>query len=337
MCEALNEALREEMRRDSRVLIIGEDVGRFGGAFSVTKGLLEEFGEERVRDTPLSEAAIIGCGIGAALMGWRPVVEMQYADFVTCGFDQLVNQAAKIHLMSGGQACVPLVVRLPIGAKEHGAQHDQSPEGWFVHTPGLKVAIPSTPYDAKGLLKTAIWDDNPVIFCEHKVLYGTQSVGGRGLPDQPSSIDDQEIGTSVPEDDYIIPFGKADVKLEGTDITIIATALMVHRAIAAARHLALENIHAEVIDPRTLVPLDKDTILASVEKTHRALVVTEETRTASSAAEIAAMIAEEGFDFLDAPVSRLGTPDIPLPFSSQLQQDLIPGSESIYRAARKLF
>jgi pyruvate/2-oxoglutarate/acetoin dehydrogenase E1 component len=337
MCEALNEALREEMRRDSRVLIIGEDVGRFGGAFSVTKGLLEEFGEERVRDTPLSEAAIIGCGIGAALMGWRPVVEMQYADFVTCGFDQLVNQAAKIHLMSGGQACVPLVVRLPIGAKEHGAQHDQSPEGWFVHTPGLKVAIPSTPYDAKGLLKTAIRDDNPVIFCEHKVLYGTQSVGGRGLPDQPSSIDDQEIGTSVPEDDYIIPFGKADVKLEGTDITIIATALMVHRAIAAARHLALENIHAEVIDPRTLVPLDKDTILASVEKTHRALVVTEETRTASSAAEIAAMIAEEGFDFLDAPVSRLGTPDIPLPFSSQLQQDLIPGSESIYRAARKLF
>jgi pyruvate/2-oxoglutarate/acetoin dehydrogenase E1 component len=337
MCEALNEALREEMRRDSRVLIIGEDVGRFGGAFSVTKGLLEEFGEERVRDTPLSEAAIIGCGIGAALMGWRPVVEMQYADFVTCGFDQLVNQAAKIHLMSGGQACVPLVVRLPIGAKEHGAQHDQSPEGWFVHTPGLKVAIPSTPYDAKGLLKTAIRDDNPVIFCEHKVLYGTQSVGGRGLPDQPSSIDDQEIGTSVPEDDYIIPFGKADVKLEGTDITIIATALMVHRAIAAARHLALENIHAEVIDPRTLVPLDQDTILASVEKTHRALVVTEETRTASSAAEIAAMIAEEGFDFLDAPVSRLGTPDIPLPFSSQLQQDLIPGSESIYRAARKLF
>ncbi len=337
MCEALNEALREEMRRDSRVLIIGEDIGRFGGAFSVTKGLFEEFGEERVRDTPLSEAAIMGCGIGAALMGWRPVVEMQYADFVTCGFDQLVNQAAKIHLMSGGQACVPLVVRLPIGAKEHGAQHDQSPEGWFVHTPGLKVAIPSTPYDAKGLLKTAIRDDNPVVFCEHKVLYGTQSVGGRGLPDQPPSQAGEGIGTSVPAEDYLIPFGKADIKFEGTDITIVATALMVHRAIAAAQRLAIENIHAEVIDPRTLVPLDKDTILASVEKTHRALVVTEETRTASSAAEIAAMIAEEGFDFLDAPVSRLGTPDIPLPFSPQLQQDLIPNAEAIYRAVKQLF
>ena len=336
MCEALNEALREEMRRDSHVLMIGEDVGRFGGAFSVTKGLLEEFGRERVRDTPLSEAAIIGCGIGAALMGWRPVVEMQYADFVTCGFDQLVNQAAKIHLMSGGQACVPMVVRLPMGAKEPGAQHDQSPEGWFVHTPGLKVAIPSTPYDAKGLLKTAIRDDNPVVFCEHKVLYGTQSVGGRGLANQSTGLADLRLGTSVPDEEYLIPFGKADIKVEGTDITIIATALMVHRAITAARRLALENIHAEVIDPRTLVPLDKETILASVEKTHRALVVTEETRTGSSAAEIAAMIAEEGFDYLDAPVTRLGTPDIPLPFSSQLQQELIPDANLIYRAVKNL-
>lgn len=336
MCQALNEALRDEMRRDPRVLIIGEDVGQFGGAFSVTKGLWEEFGGERVRDTPLSEAAILGCGIGAALMGWRPIVEMQYSDFVTCGFDQLVNQAAKIHLMSGGRACVPMVVRLPIGAKEHGAQHDQSPEGWFMHTPGLKVAIPSTPYDAKGLLKTAIRDDNPVVFCEHKVLYGTQSVGGRGLISQSTDYTGFEMGTDVPEEEYLIPFGKADIKHKGTDLTIIATALMVHRAVAAARQLSVENIQADVVDPRTLVPMDKETILASVRKTHRVIVVTEETRTGSCAAEITAMIAEEGFDYLDAPIVRLGTPDIPLPFSPQLQQSLIPGIELIYRTGKDL-
>jgi acetoin:2,6-dichlorophenolindophenol oxidoreductase subunit beta len=327
--------LREEMRRDPRVMVLGEDVGRFGGAFLVTKGLLDEFGEDRVRDTPLSEAAIIGCAVGLALMGWRPVAEMQYADFVTCGFDQLVNQAAKIHLMSGGQANVPMVLRAPIGAKEHGAQHDQSPEAWFMHTPGLKVAIPSTPYDAKGLLKTAIRDPNPVVFCEHKVLYGTQSVGGRGLADQ-SSPTGLALGAEVPDDEYLIPFGVADVKRAGTQITIIATALMVHRALQAAVQLEQYGISAEVVDPRTLVPLDKETLLKSVAKTHRVLVVTEETRTASCGAEIAAMIGEEGFDWLDAPVVRLGAEDLPLPFSPEIQQQLIPGAVQIAATARAL-
>ncbi len=336
MSQAINLALREEMRRDPKVILLGEDIGRFGGAFQVTKGLVEEFGEERVRDTPLSEAAIIGCAVGAALMGWKPVAEVQYSDFVTCGFDQLVNQAAKIHLMSGGGLSVPMVLRAPIGAREHGAQHDQSPEAWFMHTPGLKVAIPSTPYDARGLLKSAIRDPNPVVFCEHKVLYGTHSVGGRGLTDPATGESAVEVGSDVPEEETLIPLGKAEVKRPGRDVTVIATALMVHRALEAAAVLALEGIELEVVDPRTLVPLDRETILASVARTHRALVVTEETRTASSAAEIAALIAEEGFDELDAPVKRLGTPDLPLPFAPHLQAGLIPSAAGIVQAARQL-
>jgi pyruvate/2-oxoglutarate/acetoin dehydrogenase E1 component len=336
MCEALNEALRQQMQLDPKILIIGEDVGRFGGAFSVTRGLLEEFGEERVRDTPISEAAIIGCGIGAALMGWHPVVEMQYADFVTIGFDQLVNQAAKIHLMSGGQASVPLVVRLPVGAKEHGAQHDQSPEAWFMHTPGLKVVYPSTAYDAKGLLISAMRQQDPVVFCEHKVLYGTQSVGGRGLAAPSSSEEHSGLGNDVPEEPYSIPLGKAEIKWAGKDLTVIATGLMIHRSIQAARQLEQEGMSVQVVDPRCLVPLDKDLLLGAVRSTHRVLVVTEETRSASCAAEIAAMIAEEAFDWLDAPVVRLNTPDVPLPFSPGLQAELIPSVERITAAARKL-
>jgi acetoin:2,6-dichlorophenolindophenol oxidoreductase subunit beta len=335
MAQAINQALREELRRDPRVIVFGEDVGHFGGAFQVTKGLLEEFGEERVRDTPLSETAIVGCAIGAALMGWRPITEMQYSDFVTCAFDQVVNQAAKLRFMSGGEARVPLVLRMPTGAREHGAHHDQSLEAYFVHTPGLKVVFPSTAYDAKGLLKTAIRDDNPVLFFEHKQLYGTHSVGGHGLKAEETG-DTKDASRDVPEEEYLIPFGQADIKREGDDLTVIATGLMVHRALEAARQLKDEGISAEILDPRTLVPLDKRAILASVAKTHRALVVTEETRTASVAAEIAAMIGEEGFDYLDAPVVRLGTTDSPLPFSPAAQAVLIPNVASIITAARKI-
>ncbi|NIM92399.1 MAG: alpha-ketoacid dehydrogenase subunit beta [Anaerolineales bacterium] len=337
MPAAINAALFEEMRRDPRLLIIGEDVGEFGGAFQVTKGLLEEFGPERVRDTPVSEAAIIGCAIGAAMMGWPTVAEIQYADFVTCGFDQIANQAAKIHLASGGQFSVPMVLRLPIGARDHGVHHDQSPEAWFMHTPGLKVVIPSTAYDAKGLLKTAIRDPNPVIFCEHKVLYGTRSVGGRGLPEGAKQDELPQVpGFDVPEGDYLVPFGETEVKREGRDVTIIATALMVHRALEAASELEKDGILVEVVDPRTLVPLDKETIFRSVRKTNRALVVTEETRTASCAAEISAMISEEAFDDLDAPVMRLGTMDAPIPFAPAVQQAMMPSNAEIIQAVRKL-
>ena len=336
LSQAINEALREEMRKNPRVIVIGEDVGVFGGAFSVTKGLLDEFGDQRVLDTPLSESAIVGCGIGASILGWNSVVELQYSDFVACAFDQVVNQAAKIHLMSGGKVNVPMVIRLPIGAKEHGAQHDQSVEAWFMHTPGLKVVIPSTPYDAKGLLITALRDNNPVIFCEHKALYGTQSVGGRGLSSQDSEKSNIPIGSNVPEGEYTIPFGLADIKRHGADLTIIGTALMVHHALTAANLLESEGISVEVIDPRTLVPLDIETIKELVSKTHKVMVVTEETRTGSCAAEISARISEEMFDELDAPVVRLATPDIPLPFTPQLQKELIPSSNTIFLAAKEL-
>ncbi len=337
MSAAINEALREEMRRDPRLLVIGEDVGGFGGAFQVTKGLLDEFGPERVRDTPISEAAIIGCSLGASIMGWPTIAEMQYSDFVACGFDQIVNQAAKIHFASGGSIDVPMVLRLPTGAKGHGVHHDQCPEAWFMHTPGLKVVIPSTAYDAKGLLKSAIRDPNPIVFCEHKVLYGTRSVGGRGMLD-PSEADQGLClpGSMVPDEEYTIPLGLADVKREGEDVTIVATALMVHRAFQAATQLASRGISLEIIDPRSLVPLDKDTILSSVAKTHRALVVTEETRTASCGAELAAMISEEVFDELDAPVFRLGMIDSPIPFAPDVQQAMMPSVEDIIIASERL-
>ena len=328
MSGALNAVLRDEMRRDPRVIVVGEDVGRFGGAFLVTRGLLEEFGEDRVRDTPISEAAIIGAAIGAALMGWRPVAEMQYGDFVASGFDQIVNQAAKLHLMSGGQARVPMVLRLPIGAVEHGPQHDQSPEAWFMHVPGLKVAIPSGPADAAGLLRTAIRDDNPVVFCEHKALYGTRSAGagrqGAGGPEA------GEVSSEA------IPFGVAEVKRPGADVTVVATALMVGRALAAAAALEPEGISVEVVDPRTLVPLDRDTLAASARRTGRALVVMEEVRTAGAGAEIAATISELAAGALRAPVARLGAADCPLPFAHDVQQALIPSQAAIEAGCRAL-
>ena len=333
MMEAIREALIQEMRADPRVIILGEDVGVFGGAFHVTHGLLEEFGPGRVWDTPISEAGFVGMGVGAALTGLRPVVELQYADFIFCAMDQIVNEAAKIRLMSGGQASVPMVIRAPQGATGRGAQHSQSVEAWFMHTPGMKVVVPSTPYDAKGLLISAIHDHNPVLFLEHKLLYGTASPGGgKALVD--SSIG--ELGQEVPEEAYTIPLGQADIKHPGRHVTVIATMVMVHRALAAARRLAEENIELEVIDPRSLVPLDEETILNSVRKTHRAVVVSEDVSRAGVGAELAATISHDGFDHLDAPVERVSSDNTPIPFAPAAQARVVPGIESIVAAVRRV-
>jgi len=316
--DALKEALREEMLRDPTVFLIGEDIGRYwGGAFKVTKGLAEEFGEERVRDTPISESAIIGVSVGAAMTGMRPVAEIMFGDLTTLAMDQIANQAAKIRYMFGGQAKVPLVIRTPFGGGVNiAAHHSQCLEAWFMHVPGLQVAVPSTPYDAKGLLKTAIRNDNPVIFCEHKLLY--------------------PIVGPVPEEDYTIPFGVADLKREGTDVTIIATLYMVHKSLNAAEALQKEGINVEVVDPRTLVPLDKETILNSVKKTGRVVIVTEDCKTAGVSAEIAAIIAEEALDYLDAPIKRVTTPDVPIPFSPPLEQYVIPDEKRIVKAVKEV-
>ena len=316
--DALKEALREEMLRDPTVFLIGEDIGRYwGGAFKVTKGLAEEFGEERVRDTPISESAIIGVSVGAAMTGMRPVAEIMFGDLTTLAMDQIANQAAKIRYMFGGQAKVPLVIRTPFGGGVNiAAHHSQCLEAWFMHVPGLQVAVPSTPYDAKGLLKTAIRNDNPVIFCEHKLLY--------------------PIVGPVPEEDYTVPFGVADLKREGTDVTIIATLYMVHKSLNAAEALQKEGINVEVVDPRTLVPLDKETILNSVKKTGRVVIVTEDCKTAGVSAEIAAIIAEEALDYLDAPIKRVTTPDVPIPFSPPLEQYVIPDEKRIVKAVKEV-
>src|SRR5512137_1211698 len=263
---ALRQALIEEMEADRSVVLIGQDIGVFGGAYRVTEGLLEMFGEERVRDTPISEAAIIGAAVGAAMTGLRPVVEIQFNDFIACGMDQLCNQAAKIRFMMGGQVSVPLVLRAPYGATGRAAQHSQSLEAWFMHTPGLKVVMPSTPYDAKGLLKSAIRDDNPVVFLEHKMLYGGASPGGKAR----TAVD--SVGAAyrpAPDEDYLVPLGRAEIKRPGRDLTVVATGLMVHKALAAAAELEREGISLEVLDPRTLAPLDSEAILASARKTGR--------------------------------------------------------------------
>lgn len=334
IAEALREGLREEMKVDKTVFLIGEDIGRFGGAFRVTKGLIEEFGKERVRNTPISEAAIIGAAVGAAITGMRPVAEIQYADFLTCGMDQIVNQAAKMSLISGGQAKVSLVIRAPLGSTNRGAQHGQSVEAWFMHTPGLKVVVPSTPYDAKGLLITAIRDDNPVMFFEHKYLYGSKSPGGK-LETRGDEI--AEGFTSAPREDYTIPFGRANVKKEGKDITIIATLLMVHKALAAAKELEKEGISIEVIDPRTLVPLDEKTILSSVRKTGRVIIVTEDCLRGGIGAEIAAIISEKAFDFLDAPIKRVAALNTPIPFAPVAEKYVIPNQDRIIKAVKETF
>jgi len=316
--DALREALREEMQRDKSVFLLGEDIGRYwGGAFGITKGLAEEFGDDRVRDTPISENAIIGVGIGAAITGMRPVAEIMFGDLSALAMDQICNQAAKIRYMFGGQASVPLVIRTPFGAGVNiASHHSQSLEAWFMHTPGLYVAVPSTPYDAKGLLKTAIRGCNPVFFVEHKLLYPVKGM--------------------IPEEDYTVPFGVADVKREGKDVTVVATLYMVHKALAAAEQLNKEGISVEVVDPRTLAPLDKQTIVKTVKKTGRLVVVSEDSKTAGVSAEIAALVAEEALDYLDAPIKRVAEPDTPIPFSPSLEKFVIPDEKSIVKAVKEI-
>jgi len=316
--EAVREALREEMRRDERVFILGEDVGVYGGAFGVTKGLLEEFGEERVRDTPISEAVIAGAATGAAVTGLRPVAEIMFMDFTTISMDQLVNQAAKIRYMFGGHATVPMVLRTPAGSGTGAAaQHSQSLESLFAHIPGLKVVVPSTPADAKGLLVAAIRDDNPVIFVEHKLLY--------------------KMKGPVPEGEHLVPLGRADVKRAGRDATVVATSIEVHRALDAAERLSREGIEAEVVDPRTLVPLDEAMIASSVKKTGRLVVVHEAVKDYGFGAEIAARIAEgPTFDYLDAPIVRLGGVAAPIPYNPTLERAAVPQVEDIVRAVRRV-
>jgi len=328
--EAIREALREEMLRDESVFLIGEDIGiegGFGGPFGVTKGLAEEFGHERVRDTPISESAIMGVAIGAAMMGMRPVAEVQYGDFIFCAMDQVVNQAAKLRYMSGGQVNIPMVIRIPTGATRRGAQHAQSPEAFFLHVPGLKVVAPCTPYDAKGLLKTAIRDDNPVLFFEHKLLYG-----GRGY----RAMGGLEVISDVPEEEYLIPFGLADVKRKGDDVTIVSKLLMVHKSLVASQNLEKEGISVEIVDPRTLVPFDKDTVIESVKKTGRLVIVEEETKTGGWGAEIAALVAEEAIDYLDAPIMRVSAFDTPIPASPPLEDYVIPDENRIVEAVKKI-
>ena len=318
MAEALGEALAEELSRDPTVFLMGEDVGRPGGVYNVTKGLQDEFGEERVMDTPISEAGFAGVGVGAALTGMRPVVEIMFNDFMGLAMDQIVNQAAKLRYMTGGQAKVPLVIRTTMGSgRGAAAQHSQSLQAWVAHIPGLKVVMPSTPADAKGLLKSAIRDDNPVIFFEDKMSYkltGPVSVG-----------------------EYLIPLGLADVKRIGDDVTLVATSSMVQVALAAADLLAADGIHAEVVDPRTLKPLDKETILKSVMKTGRAVVIDEGYLSYGVTAEIASIIADEAFDYLDAPVKRIGAADVPVPIARPLELAAIPDEAQVVRAVKHLF
>lgn len=316
--QAIKEAMCEEMRRDENVFLMGEDVGIYGGAFGVSVGMFEEFGEERVRDTPISEAVIAGAAAGAAVTGMRPIAEIMFSDFTTIAMDQLVNQAAKMRYMFGGKARVPMVLRTPGGSGTGAAaQHSQSLEAWFCHVPGLKVVVPSTPYDAKGLLKAAIRDDNPVMFFEQKLLYRKKGY--------------------VPEEDYVIPLGKADVKREGSDVSIIVYGRMAPVCLEAAENLAKEGISVEVADPRTLVPLDKETLIASAKKTGRVLIVHEACQTGGYGGEIASVIADsEAFFYLDAPIKRLCGLDVPIPYCPELEKNVVPTVETVMKAVREL-
>jgi 2-oxoisovalerate dehydrogenase E1 component beta subunit len=316
--DAINEALREEMRRDPKVFVLGEDVGPYGGAFGVTKGLVDEFGEMRCLDTPISESAIIGVSIGAAMRGYRPVAEMQFADFITCGFDQIVNQAATLRYRYGGRASVPIVVRAPSGGNVSGGlYHSQNPEAWFIHRPGLKVVAPSTAYDAKGLLKAAIRDDNPVVYFEHKYLY-------------------RRAKGPVPEGDEIVPIGVAATRRDGRDATVLTYGAMVQPSLDAADALAKEGVEVEVIDLRSLLPYDKAAIFASVEKTNRVAIVHEDVKTLGLGAELSAVITEERFEFLDAPILRVTYPDTHCPFAQVLEQRNLPDADKIVAALRRL-
>lgn len=316
--EALREGLQQVMEKDDSVFLIGEDIGVYGGAFGVSAGLVEIFGEERVRDTPISEAAIAGAVLGAALTGMRPVGEIQFMDFVALSMEQLVLQAAKVRFMFGGKAKAPFVLRMPAGSGTGAAaQHSESLESWFVHVPGLKVVMPSNPYDAKGLLLASIYDDNPVIFIEHKLLYRTKA--------------------HVPEEMYEVPLSSTAVTRQGTDLTLIATAVMVQRALEAAEQLSSEGIDVEIIDPRTLLPLDDQPIFDSVKKTGRALIVHEAVGTGGFGGEIAARIAgSEAFDYLDAPIRRLTGLDIPIPYNRMLEYHTVPQVENIVEEARNI-
>jgi len=315
--QALNDALKIEMQRDPNIYVAGEDVGVYGGIFGVTAGLLDQFGSKRVRDTPITESAIIGTAVGAASCGLRPVIELMFVDFIGVSMDQLYNQAAKMKYMFGGKAKIPMVLRTTCGAGiGAAAQHSQCLEAWIMHVPGLKVVMPSTPADAKGLLISAIRDDNPVVFLEHKILYALEG--------------------EVPAGEYTIPLGKADIKREGKDVTIVATAQAVHTALSAAEKLARDGISVEVLDPRTLSPLDEDAILESVRKTHRLVIVHEAVKFAGPGAEIAALVAEKAFDRLDAPILRIAAPFTPVPFSSALEKEYIPSEEKVIRAIKKV-
>ena len=315
--QAIREALAEELRRDPLVFIMGEDVAEAGTPFKVLSGLVEEFGPSRVIDTPISEAGITGLGVGGAMTGMRPIVDIMFGDFIALALDQIVNQAAKVHYMSGGKLKVPLVVRTTLGAtRRTAAQHSQSLHAWVSHVPGLKVVLPSTPYDAKGLLKTAIRDDNPVIFFEDKMMY--------------------QLKGMVPEGDYTIPFGVADIKREGSDVTIVATSSMVQVALDAAEKLAALNISAEVVDPRTMFPLDKNTLIESAKKTSRAIVMDEGYERYGVTAELAAVIAEGAFYYLDAPVKRMGAMDVPVPFSPVLEDLTVPTVTNVIEIAKTL-
>jgi 2-oxoisovalerate dehydrogenase E1 component beta subunit len=315
--EAIREGLWEEMERDPSVFCIGEDIGEYGGAFKVTAGLMERFGARRVVDTPISEAAIVGASIGAGLMGLRPVAEMQFADFISCGFDQIVNFAAKCRYR--WNAGVPIVIRAPSGGGIHGGPfHSQNPEMWFVRTPGLKVVCPATAYDAKGLIKSAIRDNDPVLFFEHKALY-------------------RKIKEELPAEEYTVPIGKAKVVREGRDLSIITYGAMVWTALEAAETLAAEGCSAEVVDLRTLLPLDRETICASVRKTSKALLLHEDTRTGGMAGELAATITENVFEYLDGPIVRVTAPDTPVPYSPPLEEAFLPNAEKVVEKARWLY
>ena len=314
--EAIREGIWEEMERDPNVFVIGEDIGIYGGAFKITAGMLDHFGEKRIVDTPISESAIVGAAIGAGMMGLRPVAEMQFADFITCGFDQIVNFAAKCRYRWG--ASVPIVVRAPSGGGIHGGPfHSQNPEAWFVHTPGLKVIAPSTAYDAKGLVKSAIRDNDPVIFFEHKALY-------------------RRVKEDLPQEDYTVPIGKARVFREGSDLSIITYGAMVYVAEEAATELEKEGISLEIVDLRTLLPIDEETVLESVKKTSRVILLHEDTLTGGIGGEIAARIGEKAFDYLDAPVLRIAAPDTPVPYSPPLEEAFLPNTQKVLEKARQL-
>ncbi len=315
--EAAVEAIGEEMEKDDRIFYMGEDVGRFGGPYGTTKGLWEKFGDARVKDTPMSEAAIVGYGLGAAITGMRPIVEIMFVDLLCLAMDQIVNQVAKIHYMFGGKAMVPLLIRVPFGGlRRAAAQHSQHLEAWFLHTPGLKIVVPSTPHDVKGLLKTAIRENNPVMSLEHILLY--------------------QIKGDVPEDEYTLPMGRAQVKREGKDVTVISYSLMIHRCLSVAERLHREGIELEIIDLRSLYPLDMETVVASVKKTNRVAVVHQASLRGGVGAEVGMQITEAAFDYLDAPVKRIAAQDVPVPFSPVLEDFVVPTEERIEEEIEKM-